>query len=89
MNLVMKRSHKILIVFLCTCFGSLGFAIMVQNLDKTIFLPNGNVMIPSSWISYMGSNVNPILAYIFWIMLIVVIIYTVFIFRQKILRTLS
>lgn len=85
----MKKSHKMLIVFLCVCFGSLGFAIMIQSLDETIFLPNGNVMRPSSWISYMGSNVNPILAYVFWIMLIVVIIYSMFIFRQKILLTLS
>ncbi|MGI0074138.1 MAG: hypothetical protein ACREA3_10050 [Nitrosotalea sp.] len=61
----------------------------VASLDRTMFPTYGNVMTPSSLISYMGSNVNLLLGYAFWLTLIVAIIYSAFVFRQKIMRLLS
>ena len=85
----MRSSYKILIILLGVCFGSLGLAMIVSMLDQGFFPPNGNVMMPSTLVSYMGSNVNPLLGYVFWITLIITIIYSAFTFRQKIMRLLS
>jgi hypothetical protein len=62
---------------------------IVNSLDATMYPPNGAVMIPSSLVSYMGSNVNPLLGNVFWITLILSIIYSAFVFRQKIMLVLS
>ncbi|SMH70667.1 exported protein of unknown function [Candidatus Nitrosotalea okcheonensis] len=85
----MKLNYKVLIILLGICFGSLGFAIIISSLESMMLPPNGNDMMPLSIVSYMGSNVNPLLAYVFFITLIIVIIYSAFIFRQKIMRILS
>ena len=85
----MKINYKILIILFGICFGSLGLAMTVSILDQTYFPSKGNVMMPSTLVSYMGSNVNPLLGYVFWITLIIAVIYSAFTFRQKILRLLS
>jgi hypothetical protein len=84
-----KLNYKILIILLGICFGSLGLAIIVSSLESMMLPPNGNNMMPLSIVSYMGSNVNPLLGYVFFITLIITIIYSAFIFRQKIMRILS
>ena len=84
----MKINYKILIILLGICFGSLGLAMTVQILDQAYLPSNGSVMMPSTLVSYMGSNVNPLLGYVFWITLIIAVIYSAFTFRQKILRLL-
>ena len=84
----MRLNYKILIALLGICFGSLVFATIVSSLESMMFPPNGNNMMPLSIVSYMGSKVNPLLAYVFFITLIITIIYSAFIFRERIMRIL-
>ena len=85
----MKLNYKILLILLGICFGSLGLATIVSSLESMMLPPNGNNMMPLSIVSYMGSNVNPLLAYVFFITLIIAIIYSAFTFRERIMRILS
>ena len=93
----MKRSYKILIILLSICFGSFCFTVIVTGLFSLIYpranlgSPPAEFMYPSPypWIDYLYWHVNPILGNFFEIMVPIVIAYSVFVFRHKILQYLT
>ena len=87
----MRNSYKILVILLGICFGSLCFASIVTGVYDLIYPLNSALTYhrSASLIDYLYYDVNSIVGNFFEIMVTMVLIYSAFGFRKKIIRLLS